>query len=94
MRGVIRGLKTHTCESDRRAGGCFSLIAGDAQEARRQHEIIEAAEDLLFRVEPSVAGWLPHSPVLAQLRHTVLQARISLHRRSGPPSRVESGKTA
>src|SRR5271165_6532767 len=49
---------------------------------------------LNFRVEPSVAGWLPHSPVLAQLRHTVLQARISLHRQSGPPSQVESGKTA
>jgi hypothetical protein len=31
-----------------------------------------------FRVEPAVADWLPHSPVRAQLRHTVLQARISL----------------
>ena len=47
-----------------------------------------------FRVEPSVAGWLPHSPVRAQLRHTVLQARISLRRQSGPPLRVEAGKTA
>src|ERR1700726_1154218 len=35
-------------------------------------------ELLNFRVEPAVAGWLPHSPVRAQLRHTVLQARISL----------------
>jgi hypothetical protein len=33
-----------------------------------------------FRVEPAVADWLPHSPVRAQLRHTVLQARISLRR--------------
>jgi hypothetical protein len=37
-----------------------------------------------FRVEPAVADWLPHSPVRAQLRHTVLQARISLRRWSGP----------
>ena len=42
-----------------------------------------------FRVEPSVAGWLPHSPVRAQLRHTVLQARISLRRQSGPPFRKQ-----
>jgi hypothetical protein len=41
-------------------------------------------ELLNFRVEPAVADWLPHSPVRAQLRHTVLQAGISLRRWSGP----------
>src|SRR5580704_3788696 len=33
-------------------------------------------ELLNFRVEPAVSDWLPHSPVRAQLRHTVLQARL------------------
>src|ERR1700724_882078 len=49
---------------------------------------------LYFRVEPAVADWLPHSPVRAQLRHTVLQARISLHRWSGQPLGAVAGKTA
>ena len=31
-----------------------------------------------FRVEPPVAGRLPHRPVRAQLRHTVPQVRLSL----------------
>src|ERR1700738_2284282 len=46
------------------------------------------------RVEPAVADWLPHSPVRAQLRHTVLQARISLRRWSGQPLGAVAGKTA
>jgi internalin A len=37
-------------------------------------------EYIALRVEPAVTDRLPHSPVRAQLRHTVLQARISLRR--------------
>ena len=57
--------------------------------------IFAAGPELLnFRVEPAVADWLPHSPVRAQLRHTVLQARISLRRWSGQPLGAVAGKTA
>lgn len=37
-----------------------------------------------LRVEPVVAHRLPHSPVLAQLRHTVLRGTASLHSRRYP----------
>ena len=79
-------------------GLAIHRLPSDEQRIRRQYLFAPIGICLLnscnFRVEPSVAGWLPHSPVRAQLRHTVLQARISLRRQSGPPSRVESGKTA
>jgi hypothetical protein len=37
-----------------------------------------------LRVEPVVSHRLPHSPVLAQLRHTVLRGTASLHSRRYP----------
>src|ERR1700680_5190605 len=81
------------------AGGLFFLLKGCAFSHLFIHNFrlylySRTPVLLYFRVEPAVADWLPHSPVRAQLKHTVLQARISLRRWSGQPLGAVAGKTA
>jgi hypothetical protein len=72
-RYIIKGAKEPAARRWETGGQRLGVELRRRKKSRLHPPYISPPRLQCFRVEPAVADWLPHSPVRAQLRHTVLR---------------------